>query len=85
MLFQWLDESEDEFWHNAAQSTIARLTQVAMDEGIYNTTSKAYPNYASDSRTVDELYGSANAERLRTIRSQVDPDGVMDLTGGFSF
>ena len=56
-----------------------------MDEGIYDTTSKAYPNYASASRTVEELYGDANSGRLRAIMKQVDPDGVMDLTGGFSF
>ncbi|MCJ1330129.1 hypothetical protein MMC10_006811 [Thelotrema lepadinum] len=85
IFFQWLDGADDEFWLSAAQSTIATLTQVAMDEGIYDTTSKAYPNYASASRTVEELYGDANSGRLRAIMKQVDPDGVMDLTGGFSF
>ena len=64
------------------KSTIAQLKQTAISEGIYNDDYTQYPNYAISGTSAQDLYG-ANAARLSAIRSQVDPDGVMELAGGF--
>ncbi|OJD37898.1 fad-binding domain-containing protein [Diplodia corticola] len=83
--FAWVSPDDDEFWHNAMRASVNHLKQVAQQEGIYSPDDfAAYPNYAIANTTAVELYGRKNAARLRSIRSQVDPDGVMDLAGGWS-
>lgn len=64
------------------QST-ERLRQVAVSEGILPSDFTVYPNYALADTSSTQLYGAANAARLRTIKSQVDPNGIMELAGGF--
>ncbi|SPQ26230.1 7c09011b-95e8-4631-80b9-58097e272ecf [Thermothielavioides terrestris] len=64
--------------------SLATLKQVAKDEGIYQDSFVAYPNYATADTTAEALYGAANVRRLRAIRDRIDPDRVMDLAGGFS-
>lgn len=66
------------------QQSVDTLKAVALAEGIYNEDSTAYPNYALGSYKGEQLYGAANAARLRGIKASVDPNGVMDLTGGFT-
>lgn len=75
---------DDEFWINSVKLSIANIKQVAINEGIFKDTFTAYPNYAIGDTTAEELYGSANAARLRAIKASVDPDKVMELAGGFS-
>lgn len=65
------------------KQSIATLKQVAIEEGIYSESFTSYPNYAISGTTAEELYGEANAERLREIRDIYDPEKVMDLAGGF--
>lgn len=65
------------------RSSITQLTTVAQREGIAGTVSKAYPNYALANTSATTLYGAANAQRLADIRGMVDPEGVMELAGGF--
>lgn len=83
LYFAWISPTEDAFWRGKMQQSIDTLTAVAKREGIYDATLTAYPNYALSTYTGDQLYGSTNAARLRKIKAQVDPKGVMDLTGGF--
>lgn len=64
-------------------NAISELREVAKQEGIFDESSAVYPNYAIAGTTAEQLYGSANAARLRTIKASVDPDGVMNLAGGF--
>lgn len=85
LYFSWLNPADDEYWRGEMQASIDRLTQVAKDEGIFDPEMPAYPNYALGSYTAEQVYGVENAERLRTIRRSVDPDGIMGLTGGFEF
>lgn len=54
-----------------------------MKERVFKDSFTVYPNYAIGDMTADDLYGSANAERLRSIKASVDPNGVMQLAGGF--
>ena len=65
------------------QQSVDYLTALARREGIFDESFTAYPNYALSTYKGGQLYGSANAARLRAIKGQVDPNGVMDLTGGF--
>lgn len=65
------------------QQSVDILTAVAQAEGIFDAELTAYPIYASSTYEGEKLYGMANAERLRRIQADVDPEGVMDLTGGF--
>lgn len=75
---------DDEFWIASVKAAIANIKQVAIQEAIFQDSFTAYPNYAIGDTTADELYGTANAARLRSIKTSVDPDGVMELAGGFS-
>ncbi|KAJ9376548.1 CAZyme family AA7 [Paecilomyces variotii] len=84
LYFAWDLESEDEFWYAAMKASIERLKKVAISEGIYREEDTAYPNYAISGKTAEELYGATNAARLRQIRAEVDPEGIMELAGGFT-
>ncbi len=42
-----------------------------------------YPNYAIFDTPVVDMYGEEGLKRMATTRERVDPDGVMQLTGGF--
>ena len=66
------------------RSSVQRLKNVAMQEGIYRDDFTAYPNYAISNTTAQDLYGAGNAARLSRIRGQVDPGDVMELAGGFA-
>ncbi|KAL9088095.1 MAG: hypothetical protein Q9159_003293 [Coniocarpon cinnabarinum] len=79
--FAWLDPLDDDFWTQAMRTSVTYLTTIAQAEGIY-TDQPAYPNYAIAGTSAEALYGS-NAARLRSIRSSVDPDSIMELAGGF--
>jgi hypothetical protein len=43
-----------------------------------------YPNYALFGTPLEDMYGG-NVERLRKIKAAVDPEDVMDLSGGWKF
>ena len=60
-----------------------RLTAVAKQEGIWDPELTAYPNYALSTYGGEQLFGG-NVERLRAVKQSVDPDGVMELSGGFT-
>ena len=83
LYFTWLSPTEDAFWRGGMQQSVDTMIAVAKREGIYDAELTAYPNYALSTYGGDQLYGPANAARLRGIKAQVDPQGVMDLTGGF--
>ncbi|TAQ86205.1 hypothetical protein B7494_g5471 [Chlorociboria aeruginascens] len=84
LYFSWELEEDDAFWRAAIQTSVDTLTQVAIDEGIYSEDMYAYPNYALDTYTGDQVYGPVNAARLRSIQTEYDPDSVMLLAGGFT-
>ncbi|KAK0704397.1 hypothetical protein B0H67DRAFT_544760 [Lasiosphaeris hirsuta] len=84
LYFTWLHRTDDDFWHSQMRASIERLKAVAIDEDIYNAALfTQYPNYALAGATSEELYGSKNAARLRSIRDQIDPTRIMNLAGGF--
>lgn len=82
LYFSWQLQINDAYWRGIMQQSVNYLIEIAKAEGIY--TDGAYPNYALSTYTGNQLYGSVNAARLRTIQGQVDPTGVMLLAGGFA-
>ncbi|KAL1634460.1 hypothetical protein SLS58_010656 [Diplodia intermedia] len=79
----WTSAADDAFWHSAMRESVQALKVLAVREGIHTDEYAAYPNYAIAGTAAEELYGVENAYRLRRIRRQVDPHGVMGLAGGF--
>ena len=55
------------------RDSVQRLVDVAKSEGIY--VEVKYPNYAVTGTSSEQLYGSANANRLKKIRKQVSSSG----------
>ena len=84
LYFSWLLPTEDGYWRGIMQNSVNHLLAVAQAEGIYSADLTAYPNYALSTYQGNQLYGATNAARLRAIQAQVDPSGIMHLTGGFT-
>ncbi|KAL9056195.1 MAG: hypothetical protein Q9162_003074 [Coniocarpon cinnabarinum] len=82
LYFSWTDAAQDEWWYDAMRESVALLKNVAKQEGIAGDYT-AYPNYAIANTSAEDLYGTQNAQRLRTIKQAVDPTNIMGLTGGF--
>jgi hypothetical protein len=78
----WLNPAEDTFWRNEIKKSAAYLLSVAAGEDPTVVPQIRYPNYAMADTPVAELYGD-NVPALQALRKQIDPDRVMDLTGGF--
>ncbi|KAK0229785.1 hypothetical protein EDD85DRAFT_911737 [Armillaria nabsnona] len=72
--FEWVSESEDDVFHDAARQTAKKL-------GVEGES--IYPNYAIYDTPVVDMYGEEGVKRMEATRERVDPYGVMLLTGGF--
>jgi hypothetical protein len=82
--FAWTSPSKDTAVAAAISQSMNRIRSAAIDEGQNITGVAVYGNYALFGTPVEALYG-ANLPRLKFIRSQVDPNNVMALAGGFKF
>ncbi|SJL13201.1 related to 6-hydroxy-D-nicotine oxidase [Armillaria ostoyae] len=71
---EWVSESEDDVFHDAARKTAEKL-------GVEGES--VYPNYAIYDTPVVDMYGEEGVKRMEATRERVDPYGVMLLTGGF--
>lgn len=80
--YEYTDATFDEDFYNAARQSAAYLESVAEALGQAVDGASVYGNYAIFDTPVENIYGS-NLERLRAIREEVDPKGVMALAGGF--
>jgi hypothetical protein len=60
------------------------LRNAALADGQNVSHAAVYMNEALFDTPLEDIYG-ANVPRLRKIRSEIDPEGVMGLTGGFLF
>jgi hypothetical protein len=70
--------------HSFAKQSAEHLKREAIAEGQNIQDAALYPNYAIAGTGLEEMYGD-HLLRLREIRQRVDPDGVMDLAGGWKF
>ncbi|PBK85365.1 FAD-binding domain-containing protein [Armillaria gallica] len=70
----WVLESEDSVFYDAAREMTQKLGMAGAPR---------YPNYAIFGTPVVDMYGEEGLKRMVTTKERVDPDGVMQLTGGF--
>lgn len=85
--FSWTNStpSVDDLMFSLTRETTGHVIQVAQEEGIFAPNAQ-YPNYAILGTDAAEIFGGQEGvERLRNIAGRVDPEGVMDLTGGWKF
>jgi len=62
----------------------AMIHEVALAHGqnVSHGRAAVYVNYALFHAPLEDIYGQ-NAPKLREIRAAIDPEDVMELTGGF--
>jgi hypothetical protein len=60
------------------------IREIALAEGQNVSHAAKYVNYALFGTPLEDIYGG-NLDRLRKIRTAVDPEEVMGLTGGWKF
>lgn len=83
LYWAWFSADHDAHFRKEMAESVNRLIKVAKAEGIFDESQPVYPNYALSSYKGEQLYG-ANTARLRVIQKEVDPHGVMFLSGGFT-
>ncbi|KAF8489288.1 FAD-binding domain-containing protein [Russula emetica] len=81
---QWSDPSLDDKMAFVVRNISDTIRAVALADGQNVSHVAKYPNYATYGTPLEEMYGG-NVERLRNIRTLIDPGKVMDLTGGWRF
>ncbi|KAI9450556.1 FAD dependent oxidoreductase [Russula earlei] len=82
LYFAWTSPTRDADVAVALQQSTNAVRAAAIADGQDVANAALYGNYALFGTPVESLYG-ANLQRLRDIRSRVDPKGVMGLAGGF--
>jgi hypothetical protein len=82
--YAWTNETFDQDFHNAVRSSAKILFDIAQSEGQSLQGVPLYPNYAIYGTPLTDIYGS-NLPRLRRLQSEVDPQNVMALAGGWKF
>jgi len=81
--YAWNSSEFDNDFHEAARISAATILSAAVDEGQTALVgSSVYPNYAIFDTPLVKIYGK-NLPALRALKSDVDPDNVMGLAGGF--
>lgn len=83
----WITFSNDadaDYFRGLLRKMSDAIQAFAVSQGQSQWDDIRYPNYALDDTPANLLYGS-NIPKLRQIQRDVDPNGVMGLTGGFKF
>ncbi|KAI0773004.1 FAD-binding domain-containing protein [Trametes elegans] len=82
--YAWGASFEDETFQDAARQSAAHLSQIIQAEGQDVADAALYGNYAIFDTPLERIYG-ANLPRLKELKAQYDPEGVMNLAGGWKF
>lgn len=80
----WTNASADEYMAEAMRRSAASLVEAGIQDGQDLKNAAPYVNYALFGTPVETMYGG-HLERLREIREEYDPEGVMKLAGGWKF
>jgi len=81
---KWSNHSLDETMADALRDGSKTIHEVALTDGQNLSDAAVYVNYALFGTPLEDMYGG-NLARLRRIKAKIDPEKVMDLTGGFKF
>ena len=84
LYFAWVFETADDYFRSAIQQSAANIQAAAEAEGQDVGSAALYGNYAISDTATSKIYGD-NLSRLSSIRAQYDPNGVMQLAGGWKF
>jgi FAD/FMN-containing dehydrogenase len=85
IFFEWENPAYDTDYLDAITETAARLRNlVAKEQGLQYGKSPRYTNYAVYNTPLTEVYGE-NLPILKKLKRKYDPEGVMDLAGGWKF
>ncbi|KIM37011.1 hypothetical protein M413DRAFT_423817 [Hebeloma cylindrosporum] len=84
IFYSWTNRAFDEEFYKAARASATALSNAAKAEGQSVLGLPVYPNYAMFDTPLENMYGS-NLPTLRSLKSQVDPQNVMALAGGWKF
>lgn len=82
--YGWTNPNDDEAILQLGAESAAYMKQFAVDAGHNVSNALLYPNCAPPGTALADMYGDA-VSSLHSIRSAVDPDNVMGLTGGWRF
>jgi len=80
----WSNSSLDETMADVLRNGAKTIHDVAIADGQNLSHAAVYVNYALFDTPLEDMYGG-NLARLRNIKAKIDPEKVMDLTGGFKF
>ncbi|KAK7046933.1 FAD-binding domain-containing protein [Favolaschia claudopus] len=89
IFFGYTDASQDATFHSAVARIQANIVAKARARGLIYPESQGgsiYANYAlggTDGAHVVDFYGEEHLAKLRCVREEVDPHGVMRLAGGW--
>jgi len=78
----WSNASLDGMMADALRDGSKTIHDVALADGQDLSHAAVYVNYALFNTPLEDMYGG-NLAKLRRIKARIDPERVMDLTGGF--
>ena len=84
LYYAWALPTSDNYFRNAITQSAQAIEEAAIAEGQDVSGAHLYTNYAIAGTDLERIYGD-NLPRLRSIKTQVDPDNVMGLAGGWKF
>lgn len=85
IFFEWENPAYDANYLAAITETATRLRNlVGEEQGLGYEYYPKYNNYAVFTTPVSDIYGE-NLPFLRELKRRYDPEGVMDLAGGWKF
>ena len=80
----WLNASLDNTVADILHDGAKTIRDVALADGQDLSNAAVYVNFALFDTPLEDMYGG-NVARLHQIKTEIDPEGVMDLAGGFKF
>ena len=81
---QWSNSSLDKTMASALRQISRTIHAVALADGQNVSHAAVYVNNALFGTPLEDIYGG-NVGRLHKIRSEIDPEDVMGLAGGWKF
>jgi hypothetical protein len=82
--YSWSNASLDATMAAALRQHTEQARAALLADGQDVSQAAVYVNYALYDTRLEDMYGES-VQRLREIRTKIDPEDVMGLAGGFKF